>query len=647
MKKYLYIFLLIVLMCGMAYADSKISALDANTDPQLTDGLYWIDDIDGTPASNKILWGTLLDDTKGNGDTTYAWSADKIYDQLALKQPLEATLTDIADGTIAENLVNTDNPWAVNEGGTGAATFTDGGVLLGSGTGAITAMAVLSDGQMIVGDGTTDPVAESGATLRTSIGVGTGDSPQFTGIELGHASDTTLTRPEAGEVDIEGQQIYHEGDEATILDVADCITSADNYPNFVTYGSATSDDDTPDEMFGVINECFNNFSSVTEGDVEAHITDADQMAMNGPYIWSDKIPVVFGTDWRAILAYNDDDTVLRMSQFVDSTANTDEELDASETAITVTDSSVLYAELVIKVESEYMLVDSIDDGTTITVQRGYWGSTAATHTTGQDIYWQKPFFFWDFQNGVMGSFELSSPGISLYDFDVATTETTLAARRSDRFIGGLKGNASDTDPNDVVADIWISAMVDDGDDDGDGAEQRVWEWDGSDYSTTEGDPCGDEAAEDLKRDFKTATANEIEYSSNTGANFLNMKAFALNARIPVWDDGTDNNISKQELNGIIHDNDGDTWNLPDIDAADGTGWCECFYDTAGNAVTVNPDDEDKIRDTFDDGGLESAGEAITSGGSAGDMICMCVIDFSGDVAHWSVTSENGTWSPAD
>ena len=61
----------------------------------------------------------------------------------------------------------------VADGGTGASTFTDGGVLLGSGTGAITAMAVLTDGQMIVGDGTTDPVAESGATLRTSIGLGT------------------------------------------------------------------------------------------------------------------------------------------------------------------------------------------------------------------------------------------------------------------------------------------------------------------------------------------------------------------------------------------------------------------------------------------------------------------------------------------
>lgn len=35
--------------------------------------------------------------------------ADTLY------QPLEATLTDIADGTIAENLVNTANPWADNE----------------------------------------------------------------------------------------------------------------------------------------------------------------------------------------------------------------------------------------------------------------------------------------------------------------------------------------------------------------------------------------------------------------------------------------------------------------------------------------------------------------------------------------------------
>jgi len=71
---------------------------------------------------------------------------------------------------------------AVADGGTGASTFTDGGVLLGSGTSAITAMSALGDSEMIVGDGSTDPVAESGATLRTSIGVGTTDDVKFANI---------------------------------------------------------------------------------------------------------------------------------------------------------------------------------------------------------------------------------------------------------------------------------------------------------------------------------------------------------------------------------------------------------------------------------------------------------------------------------
>jgi hypothetical protein len=99
------------------------------------------------------------------------------------------------------------NTLLVDGGGTGVATLTDGGILLGNSTDAIVAMAVLTDGQMIVGDGTTDPVAESGTTLRTSIGIGTGDSPQLTGIELGHASDTTITRGAAGLLEVEGVRL--------------------------------------------------------------------------------------------------------------------------------------------------------------------------------------------------------------------------------------------------------------------------------------------------------------------------------------------------------------------------------------------------------------------------------------------------------
>ena len=103
----------------------------------------------------------------------------------------------------------------VEHGGTGVSTLTSGGVLLGSGTDPVTAMAVLTDGQMIVGDGTTDPVAESGATLRTSIGVGTGDSPQLTGIELGHANDTTITRASAGVAQIQSTAIKMVGSAPT------------------------------------------------------------------------------------------------------------------------------------------------------------------------------------------------------------------------------------------------------------------------------------------------------------------------------------------------------------------------------------------------------------------------------------------------
>ena len=98
-------------------------------------------------------------------------------------------------------------PVPVASGGTGTDTLTDGGVLLGNGTGAVQAMAVLADGAMIVGDGTTDPVAESGATLRTSIGVGTGDSPQFTAVNVGAATDTTVTRASAGVIAVEGDTV--------------------------------------------------------------------------------------------------------------------------------------------------------------------------------------------------------------------------------------------------------------------------------------------------------------------------------------------------------------------------------------------------------------------------------------------------------
>ena len=75
----------------------------------------------------------------------------------------------IVSGSQAElNSLALDTALTVANGGTGASTLTDGGVLLGSGTGAITATSVLTNGQLIIGDGTGDPTV---ATLTAGTGV--------------------------------------------------------------------------------------------------------------------------------------------------------------------------------------------------------------------------------------------------------------------------------------------------------------------------------------------------------------------------------------------------------------------------------------------------------------------------------------------
>lgn len=49
------------------------------------------------------------------------------------------------------------------------------------------------------------------AALATLAGVGTGDSPQFTAVNLGNASDTTLTRSAAGQMAVEGAVVLTAG----------------------------------------------------------------------------------------------------------------------------------------------------------------------------------------------------------------------------------------------------------------------------------------------------------------------------------------------------------------------------------------------------------------------------------------------------
>jgi hypothetical protein len=90
----------------------------------------------------------------------------------------------------------------------------------------IAALAV-TDGNIIVGNGT-NWVAESGATARTSLGLGTGDSPEFTAIELGHATQNTLTGS-GGDLSVEGNVVYRAG--GTDVPVTDGGTGASDASN--------------------------------------------------------------------------------------------------------------------------------------------------------------------------------------------------------------------------------------------------------------------------------------------------------------------------------------------------------------------------------------------------------------------------------
>ena len=119
-------------------------------------------------ASGKVAFGavTILDDTTG---TTTLSNID------ALDATTEATIEAAID--------TLSNLTSVGTIATGVWEATDVAVLHG-GTGSSTA-----------------------AGAATNLGVGTGDSPQFTAVNIGHATDTTLARVSAGLASIEGDTI--------------------------------------------------------------------------------------------------------------------------------------------------------------------------------------------------------------------------------------------------------------------------------------------------------------------------------------------------------------------------------------------------------------------------------------------------------
>jgi len=238
-------------------ADGEILIGDGTTDPVALDiGSSTSITILGTVATGT--WqGTAINQTYLTGQSGTN-TGDEVAASLTVAGVIEiATTTEVNTGTDDTRAVSpvgltawtgdtglitvgtiATGTWeatdvAVAHGGTGVSTLTDGGVLLGNGTGGIVAMSVLADSEMIVGDGTTDPVAESGATLRTSIGVGTTDDVQFANI-TGSAVSASVGKFTT--IDIDGGSITG----ITDLAVADGGTGASSLNNLITMGTHTA-----------------------------------------------------------------------------------------------------------------------------------------------------------------------------------------------------------------------------------------------------------------------------------------------------------------------------------------------------------------------------------------------------------------------
>lgn len=169
---------------------SAVSVVAVGTDNQVLIGQsaadpVWSNDLD-LPGTLDVTGAATLDstlDVAGAGTFTDQVDVDNINinGNTISSTNTNGNINLVPDGTgvvtATELTLTTD--LAVAHGGTGASSLTDHSVLVGSGTSAVTALTVGTDGQVLVGSSAADPVfatlASADGTVTYSTGAGTLD----------------------------------------------------------------------------------------------------------------------------------------------------------------------------------------------------------------------------------------------------------------------------------------------------------------------------------------------------------------------------------------------------------------------------------------------------------------------------------------
>jgi hypothetical protein len=227
--------------------DSRLS--DARTP---TTHSHAVSDIN---ASTTTALGVGSIELGNASDTTLSRSAagklavegvDVVLTGAALGTPSSGTLTNCTFPTLNQNTTgtasNVTGTVAVGNGGSGATTLT--GVLKGNGTSAFTAATAGTDyvapggalgtpSSGTLTNATGLPVSGITASTSTALGVGS--------VELGHASDTTLTRSAAGVLAVEGVDVVTTSATQTLTNKTATNPTITNYTeSVVAIGTVTS-----------------------------------------------------------------------------------------------------------------------------------------------------------------------------------------------------------------------------------------------------------------------------------------------------------------------------------------------------------------------------------------------------------------------
>lgn len=150
---------------------------------------------DGAP--HDADWQQFVDVTSNAGAST--WRLQTRIDAAGFVDKL--TVTDAGALTV-DSLTLSTTPLAVGSGGIGVGTLTDGGILLGSGTSALTALARGTAGQMLIGSTSGDPVMGTLAGTANEVAITTGDGT----LAVGLATNITVagTLGVTGNTDFQG-----------------------------------------------------------------------------------------------------------------------------------------------------------------------------------------------------------------------------------------------------------------------------------------------------------------------------------------------------------------------------------------------------------------------------------------------------------